>query len=59
MGLFNFLFGSKDDSEDKDDKGEERDDDGMFTSIFGNPGDTTADEDIARGNYKEKDWYDK
>ncbi len=55
MGLLDLLFGSNDDSKDND---EDRDDDGMFTSVFGNPGDTTEDEDLASGNYKEKDWYD-
>jgi len=56
MGLFSFLFGSQDESDDHD----EEDDDGhgVFTSLFGNPGDTTEDEDLASGNYKEKDWYD-
>ena len=56
MGWFSWLFGSNDDSDDYD----ENDDDGhgAFSSVFGNPGDTTEDEDLASGNYKEKDWYD-
>ncbi len=56
MSLFSLLFGSDDAPDDCD----EDDDDGhgLFASIFGNPGDTTEDEDVASGNYKEKDWYD-
>ena len=54
MGLFSFIFG-KDNSEDDD---EERDDHGKFSSVFGSPGDTSEDDDLDRGNYKEKDWYD-
>lgn len=57
MGLFNLLFGSREDSDDEDDNGDD-DGHGIFSSVFRNPGDTTEDEDPAFGNYKEKDWYD-
>ncbi|WNC72509.1 hypothetical protein RGQ13_00620 [Thalassotalea psychrophila] len=52
MGLLNLLFGSSNDADDQDDQ------DSLFTSVFGNPGDTTKDEDLASGDYKEDDWYD-
>lgn len=53
MGLFGRLFGtSKKDDDDDDDNS------GIFDSLFGSPGSTTADEDMERGEYKEKDWYD-
>lgn len=54
MGFFDSLFGSG--KKDNDDK--EEDNHGIFESLFGSPGSSTADEDMERGEYKEKDWYD-
>ena len=56
MGLFSFLFETHDESDDYDQDDDDRHD--VFTSLFGNPGDTSEDEDLASGNYKEKHWYD-
>jgi hypothetical protein len=53
MGLFSFLFGSDDDSRDEEDH-----DEGSFSRIFGSPGSSSRDDDLASGNYKENDWYD-
>lgn len=54
MGFFDSLFGSG----KKEDEEEAEKDGGIFDSLFGSPGSTTADEDMDRGEYKEKDWYD-
>ena len=54
MGFFDSLFGTN----KNDDHDEDGDNEGLFDSLFGSPGDTTADQDMERGEYKEKDWYD-
>ncbi len=56
FGIFNILLGDNDNCSEQE---ENQNEDDMFTSIFGNPGEgANKDDDLASGDYKEHDWYD-